>query len=40
MIACVPKMRSEIGGSATERPIVVTTLISVDRPRTNRKSTA
>ncbi len=36
----VPKIRSARGGSATDSPMVVTSLIRVDWPRMCRKSTA
>ncbi len=40
VIDWVPKMKSLTGGSATDRPIVVTSLMRVDFPRTKRNSTA
>ena len=40
VIDWVPKIRSASGGSATDRPMVATSLTRVDWPRMNRNSTA
>ncbi len=40
VIDWAPKMRSAMGGSATDSPMVTTIFTSVDRLRTNRNSTA
>ena len=40
VIDWAPKMRSAIGGSATDSPMVTTIFTRVDRLRTNRNRTA